>query len=127
MWDMYGSPKRYTDEADLRFEAAGAYLGATYLLEAARTTRCGYALLIDIDHLLQEAEREVKSNVAPKHHEELFEFMTKSRHESRSTVNSIIMDLDGKVDSRTQCGIVVGMLIGNFSTYRTQWRRSIGE
>ena len=104
-------------------EAAGAYLGAVYSLQAVKKTKCGYALLLDIGDFSQKAERDVRSNIPNAYKNELTNFIESVKHESQKIVANNIKNLEGKIDPRTQCGLVVGGLLGNLTQHWTEWER----
>lgn len=109
--------------ADTIAEAAGAYLGAVYALQAVKKTRCGYALLLNIGEYSQKAEKDVQSNLSLAYKNDLDEFISSSKHESQKLVADNIRLLDGRIDEKTQCGLVVGMLLGNLTQYWTEWEK----
>jgi hypothetical protein len=104
-------------------EAAGAYLASVYALQAVKQTQCGYALLMDIEEFSQKAEQDVQSNIPSAYKNELSNIRASAKAEMQSIVADNIRSLDGKIDSKTQCGLVVGMLMGNFTQYWTEWEK----
>ena len=104
-------------------EAAGAYLGAVYALQAVKQTQCGYALLMNIEELSQKAEQDVQSNISAAYKNELSNIRVSAKAEMQSIVANNIRSLDGKIDPKTQCGLVVGGLLGNLTQYWTEWEK----
>lgn len=105
-------------------EAAGAYLAIVYALQAVKQTQCGYALLMNIEEFSQKAEQDVQSNIPPAYKNEALNILASTKAEMQSIVANNIRSLDGKIDPKTQCGLVVGGLLGNLTQYRTEWEQS---
>jgi hypothetical protein len=48
-------------------------------------------------------------------------FIVSTKSESKEIVAGQISALNGKFDSKTQCGLVVGGLLRNLTQYWTEW------
>ncbi|MBK8103478.1 MAG: hypothetical protein IPK30_09415 [Cellvibrionales bacterium] len=108
-------------------EAAGSYLASVYALQAVKQTKCGYALLMNIEELSQKAEQDIESNISSAYKNQLPKYKSTAKAEMQSIVANNIRSLDGKIDPKTQCGLVVGMLLGNFTQYWTEFEKEVGK
>jgi hypothetical protein len=112
------------DVEDSVVEAAAAYLSAVHLLKAVKNTQCGYALLMDAEDLSRKAELDIINALPEKRKKELPAFISTLKQESQNVVAEHLKDIEGKLDDKTRCGLVVGMFIGNFTQYWTEWERA---
>ena len=110
--------------ADAAAEAAGSYLGAIHILQAAKKTQCGYALLMDIDDFSRKAEQDVLNTLPIKYKKDMANFIPTLKQQSPSIVAKSIKDLDGRIDEKTRCGLVVGAFLGNLTQYWTEWEQA---
>lgn len=67
------------DAADAAAEAAGSYLGAVHVLQAAKKTQCGYALLMDVEDLSRKAEQDVLKTLPAKYKKDVASFIFHQR------------------------------------------------
>ena len=110
--------------ADAAAEAAGSYLGAIHILQASKKTQCGYALLMDIDDFSRKAEQDVLNTLPIKYKKDMANFIPTLKQQSPSIVAKSIKDLDGRIDEKTRCGLVVGTFLGNLTQYWTEWEQA---
>ena len=112
------------DAVDAAAEAAGSYLGAVHVLLAAKSTQCGYALLMDVEELSRKAEQDVLKTLPAKYKKDVASFIPTLKQQSPSIVAKSLKDLEGKLDDKTRCGLVVGMFLGNLTQQWTDWERA---
>lgn len=112
------------DAADAAAEAAGSYLGAVHVLQAAKKTQCGYALLMDVEDFSRKAEQDVLKTLPAKYKKDVANLIPTLKQQSPSVVAKSLKDLEGKLDDKTRCGLVVGMFLGNLTQQWTDWERA---
>jgi hypothetical protein len=114
------------DAAETAAEAAGAYMGATHILQAVKKTPCGYALLLDSDEVSRKAEQDVLKNLPSKYQKDLSSAIKYSKQDSIDLVAKDLKDdrLRGKLDEKTICGLMVGRYVAIFGQYWASWERA---
>jgi hypothetical protein len=116
------------DASETAAQAAGAYMGATHILQSLKQTQCGYALLLDADELSKKAEQDILKNLPSKYQKDLSSHIQQSKQYSTNLVTKDIEEqenkLRGKLDGKTTCGLMVGGSIAIYNQYLALWENA---
>lgn len=118
----------FAQSSNLLGEAAGSYLGSAYLVQAALNTSCkSVAPKLDPDALIRTANSEIFPSFDSVQRAEIEKMIPRMQKDSQGILEKISSSLSAiHDDENTNCGLLVGYLLGANITQKISWQSKRG-
>lgn len=113
------------NERDLIGEAAGAYLGSAYLVDAAMKTPCRYAAgKANAAALIHTTKNDIFEVLDSTEQAAMEAFILEIRVKASDLTSELMHDyLKTNLDDKTRCGLLIGNVFATYVVRQENWKR----